>query len=175
MDEIEIVAYDPHWPALYEAERAVLLPALGQLGVIDIAHIGSTAVPGLAAKPVIDIAATVTSLNLARERGIEALEALGYLFWPNTPDADELFFVKGRPPRAPRRTHHLHIAEPGAAFEDPLRFRNILRADAAIAQRYAALKRELAGRYRHDREAYTKAKTAFVAAILATRSARKHR
>jgi GrpB-like predicted nucleotidyltransferase (UPF0157 family) len=86
MDEIDIVPYDGRWPALYEAEQIRLLPVLQRYGLIEIAHIGSTAVPGLAAKPVIDIAITVVSLDAVREHGVPEIEALGYLFWAENPD-----------------------------------------------------------------------------------------
>jgi GrpB-like predicted nucleotidyltransferase (UPF0157 family) len=166
MDEIEIVPYDARWPALYEAERMRLLPVLDRFGLIEMAHIGSTAVPGLAGKPVIDIAITVVSLDAVREHGVPNIEALGYLFWAENPDSDDLFFVKGLPPHTDRRTHHLHVTLPGARFSERLRFRDKLRADAGLAQRYAVLKRELAARFSSDREVYTRAKTAFIVAVL---------
>jgi GrpB-like predicted nucleotidyltransferase (UPF0157 family) len=84
MDEIDIVPYDRRWPALYEAERMRLLPVLDRYGLIETAHIGSTAVPGLAAKPVIDIAITVASLDAVREHGVPEIEAMGYLFGQKT-------------------------------------------------------------------------------------------
>jgi GrpB-like predicted nucleotidyltransferase (UPF0157 family) len=166
MDEVEIIPYDRRWPALYEAERTRLLPVLRRYGLIEIAHIGSTAVPGLAAKPVIDIAITVESLDAVRERGVPEIEASGYLFWAENPDPDDLFFVKGLPPHAKRRSHHLHITLPGERFEERLRFRDRLRSDAAIAQRYAVLKQELAARFSSDREAYTRAKAEFILTVL---------
>ena len=73
VDEIEIAPHDPGWPALYEAERAWLVPMLAPFGLIELAHVGSTAVPGLAAKPIIDIAARIASLAIARERAIVPL------------------------------------------------------------------------------------------------------
>ena len=167
MDEIEIVPHDPDWPALYEAERAWLVPMLAPFGLIEIAHVGSTAVPGLAAKPIIDIAARIASLAIARERAIVPLAEHGYRFWAANPDPDELFFAKGVPPHAPRRTHHLHVMEHAEPFRELVRFRDRLRADAETARRYEALKLDLAARHRTDREAYTKAKTEFVAAVLA--------
>ena len=166
MEEIEIVAYDPEWPSVYETERALVLTALAGIEVVAIAHIGSTAVPGLAAKPVIDIAASVRSLGAARERARAPLEALGYAFWSDNPDPEHLFFVKGLPPSAAQRTHHLHIVEPGEWFDDSLRFRDILRRDPTAARSYEALKRDLAARHGADREAYTEAKSTFVAVIL---------
>jgi GrpB-like predicted nucleotidyltransferase (UPF0157 family) len=161
MDEIEIVAYDPDWPAAYEAESALVLAALAEIDVIAIAHIGSTAVPGLAAKPIIDIAATIGSVNAARERAAAALAALGYVFSDDNADPEHLLFVKGLPPPAPQRGHHLHLVEPGEWFDDGLRFRDILRADLSAARSYEALKRDLA-----DRDSYSEAKSTFVAVIL---------
>jgi GrpB-like predicted nucleotidyltransferase (UPF0157 family) len=165
MDEVEIVPYDARWPALYEAERMRLLPVLDRFGLIEMAHIGSTAVPGLAGKPVIDIAITVVSLDAVREHGVPQIEALGYLFWAENPDSEDLFLVKGLPPHTDRRTHHL-VTLPGACFNQRLRFRDRLRDDAGLAQRYAVLKQELAARFSSDREAYTRAKTAFIVAVL---------
>jgi GrpB-like predicted nucleotidyltransferase (UPF0157 family) len=166
MDEIDIVAYDPGWPGAYEAERIVVLSALVGIDIVTIAHIGSTAVPGLAAKPIIDIAATVRSVTVARDRAVSVLEGLGYLLWADNPDPEHLFFVKGLPPRAPQRSHHLHLVEPGDWFDDSIRFRDILRGDPTAARSYEALKRDLAERHGADREAYTEAKSTFVAVVL---------
>ncbi len=166
MDEIEITPYDARWPALYEAERARLLPILSRLGLIEIAHIGSTAVPGLAAKPVIDIAITVASLDVVREQGVPEIESLGYLFWAENPDPHDFFFVKGLSPHSPQRSHHLHITLPGPRFDDRVRFRDRLRSDPEIAQRYATLKKAVVARLSADREAYTLAKTEFILRVL---------
>jgi GrpB-like predicted nucleotidyltransferase (UPF0157 family) len=157
MTEIEIVAYDPDWPAAYDAERAELLLAFVGLEIVEIAHIGSTAVPGLAAAPVIDIAASLRSLDEARGQAMAALEALGYAFWADASDPEHLFFAK-----PPPRRHHLHLVEPGAWFDDTVRFRDILRRDATAARSYEALKRDLIA----DRDAYSEAKSTFVAVIL---------
>jgi GrpB-like predicted nucleotidyltransferase (UPF0157 family) len=108
----------------------------------------------------------VISLDAVRERGIAALGLLGYLFWAENPDLDDLFFVRGLPPRAEKRTHHLHITLPGPRFDERVRFRNRLRGDAGLAQRYADLKQELAARFSSDREAYTRAKTEFIVEVL---------
>lgn len=98
MDEIDIVPYDGSWPALYEAERIRLLPVLHRYGLIEIAHIGSTAVPGLAAKPVIDIAITVVSLAAVREHGVPELRGGSFSsftrpdrpgLWITLPPSDE--------------------------------------------------------------------------------------
>src|SRR5258705_4764181 len=112
MDEVEIVDYDPQWSLLFDEEakqlRAVLDPSL----VVGLEHFGSTAIPGLAAKPIIDILIAVRSLAEARGKVIEPLQRLGYVFWPENPKTDRMFFVKGMPPFGERRTHHVHITEP---------------------------------------------------------------
>ncbi len=168
MDEVELVSHDPAWSAMYEAEAERLRAALPEGLVLKMEHFGSTAVAGLLAKPVIDILVAVSSVEEARELAVAPLDALGYAFWADNPRRDRLFFVKGLPPRAPRRTHHVHMIEPSAAMWDMLLFRDILRADPEEAARYAALKRELAAQHRQDREAYTEAKAAYVAAVLAS-------
>jgi GrpB-like predicted nucleotidyltransferase (UPF0157 family) len=159
---IEVVAYDPAWPSKFEEERAVLEGLLGPWLVADIEHVGSTAVPGLAAKPVIDIMVPVESLEASRG-SIEAAGRAGYLYWPYKADVMH-WFCK---PSAAHRTHHLHIIP----YESPLwfdrvRFRDALRSDSELAERYAELKLRLAGRHRHDREAYTEGKDDFVKAVL---------
>jgi GrpB-like predicted nucleotidyltransferase (UPF0157 family) len=98
MDEIEIVEYDPRWPALFAEEAALLRTALDSDLVVGLEHFGSTAIPGLAAKPIIDILVAVRSLAEARRTAIEPLQRLGYVFWAENPKADRMFFVKGMPP-----------------------------------------------------------------------------
>jgi GrpB-like predicted nucleotidyltransferase (UPF0157 family) len=160
MDEIEIVAYDPAWPARFAEEAARLRLALAPLPLLAVEHVGSTAVAGLAAKPIIDIHVSVPMLSAAAP-SVSRLEALGYAFWHDNPDKSAMFFVKGLPPAAAQRTHHVHITEPEKLIERIL-FRDYLRAHPAEATQYAMLKRQLAVEHRHDREAYTHAKGAFV-------------
>ena len=160
---IEVVTYDPAWPSRFEEERAVLKSLLAHWIVAEIEHVGSTAVPGLAAKPVIDIMVPVESLAASRG-SIEAASHAGYIYWPYKADVMH-WFCK---PSAAHRTHHLHIVP----FESPLwfdrlRFRDALRSDSKLAEQYAELKHHLEKRYREDREAYTEGKTDFVAAVLA--------
>ena len=166
MDEIEIVEPDPRWPEMFLVEAARLRRALDPALVIDIDHFGSTAIPGLAAKPIIDILITAHSI-VAAAAAIKPLLTLGYVFWEDNPRKDRMFFVKGMPPHGQRRTHHVHIMEPGDELQRQLLFRDYLRAHPDEAQRYAALKRDLAQRHRHDREAYTSAKNDYVASITA--------
>lgn len=167
MDEVEIRPYDPAWPALFEAERSALEGALSGEPLIGIEHFGSTAIPGLAAKPIIDILIAATDLAAARATFPARLAPLGYLFWADNPKTDRLFFVKGLPPHGERRTHHVHVTQPDGEPWIRLAFRDYLRANPDAAAEYAALKTRLAAEYRTDREAYTEAKTDFVARIMA--------
>jgi GrpB-like predicted nucleotidyltransferase (UPF0157 family) len=160
---IDLVPYDPRWPARFEAERTLLADALQPWLMGPIEHIGSTAVPGLAAKPVIDILVPVASL--AGSLGvIDALRPLAYLHHPYK--AQEMhWFCK---PSPALRTHHLHVVELGGdAWQQRLALRDALRQDAALAARYAQLKQSLAALHRLDRDAYTQAKAPFIASVLA--------
>ena len=156
---IEIVEYHPHWPILYAEERAGVVAQLGDM-VESIEHIGSTSVPGLSAKPLIDILVTVARLDPA-DAYIARLRSLGYTFFPVLGSADRYAFGKGIP-----HTHHLHIVEHGG--EEHMRllaFRDYLRTHVEIAQQYDELKRMLAARFPNDRQAYNQGKTDFIRSI----------
>ncbi|MEA3188229.1 MAG: hypothetical protein QOD99_2059 [Chthoniobacter sp.] len=164
VEEVRIVAHDSRWAAQFVAERSRLLNLLpGHLTALE--HIGSTAVPRLAAKPIIDILAGVSSISEA-DALLEPLYAQGYEtsaeFNATLPDRRWLMrHAFGR------RTHHLHLVVfGGPQWVLHLQFRDLLRADAAIAARYERLKQELAEQYRRDRDAYTHAKTAFINEVL---------
>jgi GrpB-like predicted nucleotidyltransferase (UPF0157 family) len=167
MDEIEIVPYDPHWPALFAAEAARLRAVLDPNLILGLEHFGSTAIPGLAAKPIIDILIAVLSLAEAQATAIAPLENLGYLHWYDNPKTDRMFFVKGLPPHGARRTHHIHMTEQTGEMWQRLAFRDYLRAHPDEAARYESLKRDLATQHRDDREAYTDAKEAYIQAVMA--------
>jgi GrpB-like predicted nucleotidyltransferase (UPF0157 family) len=169
MDEVILMEADASWPRRFEREAAALRRWLPDDLVLAIDHIGSTAIAGMPAKPIIDILLTVPDLEQARARAVPLLAPHGYLFWAENPRTDRLFFVKGLPPAAVARTHHLHVTEPGGEALQTIAFRDHLRSHHAEAARYAALKRELARSHRTDREAYTDAKAAFVAEILGKR------
>jgi len=165
---IYIVPYDASWPARFTEERAALAHVLSPWLAGPIEHIGSTAVPGLVAKPVIDIMAAVASLDASRP-ALSALVALHYVYFPYS-RGDHAFGCAHWlcKPSDEVRTHHLHLVPFGSAlWHDRLRFRDRLRSDARVAAEYAALKLELATRYEFDREAYTNAKGPFVRRILA--------
>jgi GrpB-like predicted nucleotidyltransferase (UPF0157 family) len=164
-DTLEIVAYDPRWPAEFAAERTRIAAALGSLA-LRIDHNGSTSVPGLAAKPVIDI-----QISVARLAPLEPFEgplsALGYSHMPHPDDAFAPFFH--RPERWPH-THHVHVVQAGGAEErKTLAFRDYLREHDEAAREYEDLKRGLAGRHgagaAEAREAYANAKTDFVVRV----------
>jgi GrpB-like predicted nucleotidyltransferase (UPF0157 family) len=159
---VRVAPYDPAWAQLFAAEVARLQPILGSYGVsLSLEHTGSTAVPGLAAKPVLDILAG-RSVAASRETVIEALRAAGYAYRGEQGIPGRDFFRRGEP-----RKYHLHLTVVGSDFwRDHLAFRDYLRANPEAADRYAALKLELAARHPRDREAYIEGKTAFVLAIL---------
>ena len=165
-DEIAIFEYDAHWPAAYLEEEARLKAALPQDLILAMEHFGSTAIPHMPAKPVIDIPVGVRSVAEARAVAIAPMQALGYAFWEDNPSKDRLFFVRGLPP-APRRTHHVHVGQLDGDMWQRLPFRDYLRAHPDEAVLYANLKRDLAARHVSDREAYTAAESEFVDAILA--------
>ena len=159
---IEVAPYDARWPAAFEQERALLAEALGPWLAGPPEHIGSTAVPGLAAKPVIDIMAPVHTLAASRP-AIEAARELGYVHYPYKPDVMH-WFCK---PSAAHRTHHLHLVPLGSPlWRERLAFRDALRADPELRASYQALKLDLAQRHRLVREAYTNAKTPFIEQVL---------
>ncbi len=155
--EVEIVAYDPAWPAAFQTERVRLAPLLDG---VEIHHFGSTAVPGLAAKPVIDMIALVPDLD-APITGL--VRSACYQFPPafNATLRHRRFLCY---PSASHRTHHLHLVDDRRELKRRLSFRDRLRADPVLAGRYVALKHALAERYRDDREAYTEAKGEFIRA-----------
>ncbi|MDM0040509.1 GrpB family protein [Variovorax sp. J22G21] len=163
-EEVALSPWDARWPAQFEAERARLMSLFpGQL--IDVQHFGSTAIPGMTAKPVIDILAGVESMAVADALAGPLLQShyttsAGF----NATLTNRRWFMRWADGR---RTHHLHVVVHGGdEWQRRLRFRDALRADGALAARYGALKNDLAVLHRVDREAYTDAKTAFVAAVL---------
>ena len=115
MDEVNIVEYDPRWQTLFAQGAERIWQALGNDLVAEVEHIGSTAVPGMAAKPVIDIMVGVHSLVDAKS-AVPILESLGYVYWREDPRPGRMFFVKGMPPSGKQRTHHVHIVEVNSEF-----------------------------------------------------------
>ncbi len=158
---IIIEDYDPSWPKSFEAIRARIAPPLSNFATA-IEHIGSTSVPGLAAKPIIDIDVLLRSANNL-SLAIAALERLGYQHQGTLGIAGRDAFV------APAHDvrHHLYVCSPDAfEFQRHVTFRDYLRRHPNDADEYARLKRNLSGRFSIDREAYTEAKTEFIEGIL---------
>ncbi|MEV4508317.1 GrpB family protein [Dactylosporangium sp. NPDC049525] len=161
--EIRLVAHDPAWGGRFTEEAAAIRAAIGPWLTGGVEHVGSTAVPGLAAKPVIDIMAGVADLDASRDC-IEALAGLGYLYAPYRTDVMH-WFCK---PDPAARTHHLHLVPTGSPrWHQVLSFRDLLRRDPAAAAEYATLKRTLAARFPDDREAYTDGKAELITRLLA--------
>lgn len=159
-ESVQVAEYDPAWPVAFERERVRVAAALGARA-LAIHHVGSTAVPGLAAKPIIDLLVEVARLDDALDC-IAPLAALGYAFIDHPENVERRFFRKGIP-----RTHHLHIVERGSdTAGEHLAFRDALRADPARREAYAQLKRALAERHPNDRRAYTRGKAEFIAEVL---------
>ena len=160
---VEVLPYDASWPAMFASERELLKRILSPWLAGDIEHVGSTAIPGMPAKPVIDIMAPVYSLDASRP-AIEAVASAGYLYASYKPGLMH-WFCK---PSPQHRTHHLHLIPMASAlWRERLTFRDALREDPVLAKEYADLKLRLAEQFRFDREAYTDAKGPFVARVLA--------
>jgi GrpB-like predicted nucleotidyltransferase (UPF0157 family) len=163
-DEIVLVGYDPRWPSMAADEIARLRAAAGP-SLVALEHVGSTSVPGLVAKPVVDLLGGVDALDDAVSL-VPRIVAAGYEYVDKY--EDELprrrYF---RRVTAGVRSHHVHLVEAGSWFwNDHLLFRDHLRADADASARYVAIKRELAARFRDDRERYTMGKSDFISAAL---------
>jgi GrpB-like predicted nucleotidyltransferase (UPF0157 family) len=158
---VQLTAWTPRWLTLFEAEAKRLQAALGALA-LGLEHYGSTSVPGLPAKPILDILVGAP-LPLSPGPYVEALAPLGYEFVPGAGVPEHLVFGRDQ-----LRTHLVHVVEHGgSAWRRGLRFRDALRADAALAAAYAELKAALALDYSADRATYTAAKAAFIERVLA--------
>ena len=164
-ETLQVVSYDPEWPNAFSAERERIAAVLGAVA-LRIDHHGSTAVPGLAAKPIIDIQVSVLRLQPI-ETYAAGLVQLGFVHVPHADDAVCPFFHK---PRAWPHTHHVHVVQSGGDEERrTLAFRDYLREHPEVARAYEELKRGLAPRYSatdfSSRQAYADAKAAFVTQI----------
>jgi GrpB-like predicted nucleotidyltransferase (UPF0157 family) len=156
-DPVLIQDYDPSWPGAFSKLAATVRSALGGL-FLTVEHIGSTAVPGLAAKPIIDLDVVLASPADLPE-AIRLLATIGYVH------EGDLMIVGREAFRSPNSEprHHLYVLTVGAnELRRHLAFRDALRDDDELRDRYAALKRSLANAYRYDRASYTEAKSAFI-------------
>ncbi len=176
-EAVEIAPYDPAWPDAFLREKQHLLACLPSELILRVEHFGSTAVPGLAAKPIVDMLVEVSDLEVTRERIAPVLEAQGYdYFWRPTFGDDGppfyAWFIK-RDPATQIRTHHIHMVD--ASFTrhwDTLLFRDYLVEHPEVAKQYEELKRRVAAEHPADRVAYTHAKTAFIESVTQQASTR---
>jgi len=164
-DKIELEPYDPEWPERFRLERDHLLDCLPGGLIRRIEHFGSTAVPGLAAKPIIDLLVEVTNLDQTRERIVPILEGQGYdYFWRPTEGNDVppfyAWFIKRNSDG--QRTHHIHMVEGHFEHWDRLLFRDYLIENPTVAREYQELKYKLIRDFPDDRVAYTNAKAKFI-------------
>jgi GrpB-like predicted nucleotidyltransferase (UPF0157 family) len=159
---VELSEYDPKWPSRFDVEKSFLMGIIGKWLCGSVEHVGSTAVPGLVAKPVIDIMFGVKSLEQSRP-AIDALVKSGYEHFPYKKNVMH-WFCK---PSHAFRTHHLHLVPYGESlWRERIQFRDLLVSNQDIANEYSALKKDLADRYKEDREAYTEKKWPFIQLVL---------
>ncbi|MDX9954721.1 MAG: GrpB family protein [Anaerolineae bacterium] len=159
---VEIVPYSAAWPQLFESEAQRIQAACGDLLPV-IEHIGSTAIPGMSAKPILDIMPGLRT-HADGLRTIEPLKRLGYDYHGENGIPGRYYFVLRYEQRS---IIHVHIFEIGVEnWERHLLFRDTLRAYPELAAEYAALKQDLAVRFREDREGYTDAKSDFIHSVV---------
>lgn len=168
-ENISIVPYSPEWPQMFELEKRHLLSCLMHDLVKRIEHFGSTAVPGLSAKPIIDMLVEVTSLEETKKKIVPILTAQEYeYFWRPTWGDDTppfyAWFIKRN--AQGERTHHIHMIEKDFEHWERLLFRDYLIENPHIANEYQMLKLRLADNFPNDRVAYTNAKTEFILRIM---------
>jgi GrpB-like predicted nucleotidyltransferase (UPF0157 family) len=164
--KVEIVEYDSKWAVLYREEKAKIVAAIGHLA-LAVEHIGSTAVVGLGAKPIIDIMVGVRGLSDA-QLCMEPLKNLGYRYQPEHEATmpERRYFGKGEPPK--EQHYHLHMVEKDGEFwRRHLAFRDYLRTHPETSKQYCEFKKRLASKYGSDREGYTRAKTSFIELVVA--------
>jgi len=161
MRRVVVVDYDPEWPEIFEALRARVWEAVGDFAA-GIDHIGSTSVPGLAAKPIIDMSVVVGSSEYV-PLAIERLAGLGYVHRGNLGiEGREAF---SNPPGLP--AHHLYLCPSGSlGLINPLKLRDYLRVHPEAAAAYGALKKSLASKFPEDIDSYVSGKTDFILKIL---------
>lgn len=155
---VKLIAYQSAWRVCFEEEAQRLRSALGTR-MLHIEHVGSTAIEGMDAKPIIDIMVAIESLAKTRDL-VPLLEALGYQYIEDDPVPDRLFFAHGPPDL---RTHHLSLAEATSSFwEEHILFRDYLRTHSGALEAYRELKWRLAEKYPQERAAYTAGKEGFI-------------
>ncbi|KOR90284.1 GrpB family protein [Paenibacillus solani] len=163
MEEVIVDEYNPNWSREFEEEKIKIINALSDLQVV-IEHIGSTSIPGLGSKPIIDSMAGVSSLELIDETYIRNLYDIGYEYVNKPEFPERLFFRRGQWRAG---THHLHVYKyQGKNWNDNILFRDFLKKNPEIKNEYYTLKKKLAEQYKHDRVGYTDGKADFIKGII---------
>lgn len=161
-DKVVLEPYNSNWVTQYEDERAAIMDGIGGY-IIDIQHVGSTSIPNLDAKPIIDIAVGIEELDVGT-KFIEPLKKIGYEYRSDAGVKGRHFFAKGS---AESRTHYLHVEIfGGELWENHILFRDYLREHGDVMEQYRNIKKELAGLFYNDRGTYTSRKTDFIANVL---------
>lgn len=159
---VKLVRYNPRWRQSYEYEKKEICKVFDQ-DALEIQHVGSTAIPGILAKPIIDIALIVPSLQKVKHYE-KKLNKISYEIKKNDTNKERLFFTKGP---EEKRTHYLHVGQIGSGYaEDMIIFRDYLRKYKGIAKEYSKLKESLAKKYQDKREIYTAKKTKLIEGIV---------
>jgi GrpB-like predicted nucleotidyltransferase (UPF0157 family) len=161
IDAVELITYDPSWPERFKAFAKWLKNLLGSDLIGRVAHFGSTAIPGMPAKPIIDLLVEIPSFSMAKKGVIPRLNSKVWEYWWYQ---KHMIFIK-RKDLMGHRTHHVHMVPKGHELWHCLAFRDYLRSHPDDALRYATLKQHLSEEYKTDREMYTQAKTEFIKEI----------
>lgn len=164
-EKIDIVPYDPNWIKAFEEEANVLQKNFPEI-IRKIEHFGSTAIPGLSSKPIVDMLVEVSSLKEVKKTIVPALAKAGYdYFWRPEIDKPPMYawFIKRN--KKGERTHHIHMVEKDSKLWERLFFRDYLRKHPEEVKKYEQLKKTLSKLHPNDREAYTKGKTDFVVSV----------
>lgn len=159
---VEVVPYNPGWPEAFQVEKRQLWSLLGDR-CLDIQHIGSTAIPGMVAKPVLDIGVAVIELNVICIC-IEEMDGLGYIYFGDQKERGDFFFAKVSAEKETCFVHMVQALDP--AWQSYLRFRDYLIENSYDHDRYIKLKIQIAARFIHHRRAYKEAKAEFIHEIL---------
>ncbi|QPC46966.1 GrpB family protein [Mangrovibacillus cuniculi] len=158
---VSLIHYKEEWSEIFHKDKNMILQILGN-NIVDIQHVGSTAIPGISAKPIIDILVGLKNI-FETESFISKLEEKNYKYRPNASTKDRLFFIKGT---EDFRTHHLHVVQHDSnEWNRMIHFRDYLRENVNVALEYNKLKEELAVKFPNNREEYTKGKEDFVKQI----------
>ena len=164
-EEVNIVPYNPKWPSIFEKESEFLKQSFPSV-ISRIEHFGSTSIPNLVSKPIIDMLVEVTSYKDTKREIVPKLVSLGYeYFWRPIFDKPPMYawFIKRN--QKGERTHHIHMVEKDSELWDRTCFRDYLRSHPQVAKEYGNLKTKLAKDYPNDRITYTNKKTDFIAAV----------